>query len=357
MTRPRILLMPTVCEVEWKIKPQLEEWAEVASFDAPGIGADRPGSEGQLPMTAAGIVERGLGEADARGWRSFVLVGDEVGAAQAIRLAARRPGAIEGLVLGHPARSLSAKGPRAPLNGDVVSAVVQVARTDFRSYVRALLADVAGGRTDLRIIDCGCGVGQNMRLLEPHGHVVGFELEPHAAAAGREFGRPIACADITRIPFPDDVFDLAVSFDVLQVIEPDVAAVREIARIVRPGGRVLLTVAAFEMLSGDHAEVWSECRRYTPRTARALAESAGLRVERVSFAFATLFPLMLAARAVQRLTRPFRSAPTHTDMDVPWAPLNAALMRILDGEVALSRYLPMPIGTSLIVIARKGPQT
>lgn len=138
MTRPRILLMPTVCEVEWKIKPQLEEWAEVASFDAPGIGADRAGSEGQLPMTAAGIVERGLGEADARGWRSFVLVGDEVGAAQAIRLAARRPGAIEGLVLGHPARSLSAKGPRAPLNGDVVSAVVQVARTDFRSYVRAL---------------------------------------------------------------------------------------------------------------------------------------------------------------------------------------------------------------------------
>jgi SAM-dependent methyltransferase len=192
-----------------------------------------------------------------------------------------------------------------------------------------------------------------MRLLQPYGRVVGIELEPLAAAAGREFGRPIACADITRIPFPDGAFDLAVSFDVLQVVEPDVAAVREMARTVRPGGRVLLTVAAFEMLSGDHAEVWSECRRYTPKTARALAESAGLIVERVSFMFAALFPLMFVARTAQRLLRPFRARPSQADMDVPWGPVNAALMRMLDGEAALSRLMPMPIGTSLIVVAHK----
>jgi SAM-dependent methyltransferase len=226
----------------------------------------------------------------------------------------------------------------------------------FRRFVSAILADVAGGRTDLRILDCGCGVGQNMRLLEPYGHVVGFELEPLAAAAGREFGKPIACADITRIPFPDDVFDVAASFDVLQVVEPDVAAVREMARVVRPGGRVLLTVAAFEMLAGDHAEVWSERRRYTPRSARKLAESAGLRVERVTFAFATLFPLMLAVRTVQRLRRPFRTEPAHSDIEVPWAPVNSTLRALLDGEAALARYVPMPIGTSLIVVARKDPR-
>jgi SAM-dependent methyltransferase len=223
----------------------------------------------------------------------------------------------------------------------------------FRRFIGPALAATADGRTDLRIIDCGCGVGQNMRLLEPHGQVVGFELDSRAAAAGREFGRPIARADITRIPFPDNAFDIAVSFDVLQVVEPDIAAVREMARIVRPGGCVLLTVAAFNMLAGDHAEVWNEYRRYTPRTARALAESAGLRVERVSFMFATLFPLMFAVRTAQRVLRPFRERPTHTDMDVPWAPLNMALMRLLDGEAALSRYVPMPIGTSLIVVARK----
>ena len=224
----------------------------------------------------------------------------------------------------------------------------------FRRFIGATLADLAGGRTDLRIIDCGCGVGQNMLLLAPYGQVVGFELEHRAAAAGREFGQPIACADITQIPFPNDVFDLAASFDVLQMVESDVAAVREMARIVRPGGHVLLSVAAFEFLSGDHAEVWTECRRYTPRTARELAERAGLTVERVSFAFASLFPLMLAVRTAQRLTRPFRQAPAHSDIEVPWAPANTALAWLLDGEAALARHVAMPIGTSLIVIARKG---
>jgi SAM-dependent methyltransferase len=223
----------------------------------------------------------------------------------------------------------------------------------FRRFIGPVLADVTNGRTDLRIIDCGCGVGQNMLLLEPYGQVVGFELDSMAAASGREFGRPIARADITRIPFPDEMFDMAVSFDVLQVVEPDVAAVREMARIVRPGGCVLLTMAAFNMLAGDHAEVWNETRRYTPGTARALAESAGLRVERVSFMFATLFPMMFAVRTAQRVLRPLRDRPTHSDIDVPWAPLNLALTRLLDGEAALSRYIPMPIGTSLIVVARK----
>jgi SAM-dependent methyltransferase len=223
----------------------------------------------------------------------------------------------------------------------------------FRRFISPVLADVACGRTDLRIVDCGCGVGQNLPLLARYGNAVGFELEPLAAAAGHEFGRHIACADITRIPFPDSVFDLAVSFDVFQVLEPDVAAVREMARIVRPGGHVVLTVAAFEILSGDHAEVWSECRRYTPRTARELVGSAGLEVERLSFAFASLFPLMLVVRAAQRLLRPFRNGPSHADIDVPWAPINTGLMMLLDGEAALSRHIDMPIGTSLIIVARK----
>lgn len=226
----------------------------------------------------------------------------------------------------------------------------------FRRFVTPLIDDLCGSRRDLRILDCGCGTGQTLPMLAARGRVLGLELYPAAAKTARAAGAPVVCADITRIPCASAAFDLAVCFDVLQCIEADLAAVREMARVVRPGGHLLLTVAALDMLAGDHAELWKEVRRYTPATARALAEHAGLMVERVSFAFAAVFPLMLIVRAAQRLIRPLRARPSHGDMAVPWGPFNVALMRLLDAEAALARHVPMPIGSSLIVVARR-PET
>lgn len=133
MTPTRILLVPTVTEVEWKIKPLLAEWAEVASFDAPGVG-----SEPMTEPTIEAIVARGLAELDRRGWERCVIVGDEVGAAQAARIAGQRPGAVRALVMGHPALDFNARGKRPSLNPEVRDALVQLGRTDYRSYVRAL---------------------------------------------------------------------------------------------------------------------------------------------------------------------------------------------------------------------------
>lgn len=129
----RVLLVPTVTEVEWKIKPLLEEWADVASFDAPGVGA-----EPMTDLTIEGIVARGLDEIDRRGWDRCVIVGDEVGAAQAARLAAERPSAARALVMGHPALDFNAGGRRPTLNPEVRDVLVQIAKNDYRSYVRAL---------------------------------------------------------------------------------------------------------------------------------------------------------------------------------------------------------------------------
>jgi pimeloyl-ACP methyl ester carboxylesterase len=133
MARPRILLVPTTTEVEWKIRPLLSEWAEVASFDAPGVG-----EEPMTTPTAEGIVQRGLAELDRLGWDSWVVVGDEIGASQAIRIAAARPEGLMGLALGHPSLSLSQSGTRPPVRSEMVDALVRMAETDFRSYVRAL---------------------------------------------------------------------------------------------------------------------------------------------------------------------------------------------------------------------------
>jgi SAM-dependent methyltransferase len=224
----------------------------------------------------------------------------------------------------------------------------------FRAFVAPVIRDLAEGRRDLRIIDCGCGTGHNIRLmLEPYGRAVGFDLDEGGVAMSHASGARVVRADAARAPFASNSFDLATSFDVMQCLEPDAAVVREMARMVRPGGAVVVTMAALEMLRGDHSESWQEVRRYTPATAKALLVQAGLRVERVSFLFGSLFPLMLTIRFAQRLLRPLRGHRPDTDIAVPSPPVNAMLTALVMAEARVGRHVPVPVGSSLLVVGRK----
>jgi SAM-dependent methyltransferase len=216
-----------------------------------------------------------------------------------------------------------------------------------------VIRDLSRGRRDLRIIDCGCGTGHNLRLLRSYGRVVGFDLNEGGVAMTRASGSAVVRGDLAHAPFASGVFDIATSFDVIQCLEPDAAAVREMARLVRQGGAVVVTMAALELLRGDHSVSWHEVKRYTPASARELFTQAGLRVERVSFLFGSLFPLMLTVRMAQRLLRPFRSYRPDTDIAVPSAPVNALLTAVVMAEARMARHISMPVGSSLLVVGRK----
>jgi pimeloyl-ACP methyl ester carboxylesterase len=142
--RPRIVLVPTLTELEWRIKPLLEEWADVVSFDVPGVG-DEPPAE---PMSSSAIVDRGLAQIDRQAWDRCVVVGDEFGTYAAIHLAAARQAIVQGLALGHACLSLSEEGPRAPVNSEVMSAIRQLSKTDYRTYARHLTQVTQGGYDD-----------------------------------------------------------------------------------------------------------------------------------------------------------------------------------------------------------------
>jgi SAM-dependent methyltransferase len=223
----------------------------------------------------------------------------------------------------------------------------------FREFVTPVLADLIGDRRDLRIIDCGCGTGYNLRLLSGYGRAVGFDLHEGGVRMSHAAGAKVVRADAAHVPFASGVFDLATSFDVMQCLEPDAAVVREMARLVHPGGAVVVTMAALEVLRGDHSVSWQEVRRYTPAMARELFERAGLRVERVSFMFGTLFPLMLTVRLAQRALRPFRAHRHDTDIAVPSAPVNALLTALVTAEAKVARYVSLPVGSSLLVVGKK----
>lgn len=224
----------------------------------------------------------------------------------------------------------------------------------FRKLIAPVLHDLAGGRPDLRLLDCGCGVGQNLALLDPYGRVCGFDVTLSALVRARALGRPVVHADVRRSPFLSNSFDLAVSFDVLPFVADDQVAVREMARVLKPGGAAVVTVAALEMLRGDHSEAWGEQRRYTPTMVRRLAEDAGLQVERVAYLFGSLFPLMVTVRAWQRLRRRLGRPPRpDSDIAVPPDPINRVLALLVSGEAALARQVRLPVGSSLLLVARK----
>src|SRR5262245_14779569 len=120
----------------------------------------------------------------------------------------------------------------------------------FRAYVAPALEMAAAGRRHLRLLDCGCGTGYNLSLLEPYGQAFAFDLAPEAMRRERRSGRPLVRADIEHIPFRDATFDIATSFDVLQTVPDDRRAVREIARVLKPGGHAVLNVTALELMRG-----------------------------------------------------------------------------------------------------------
>ena len=144
MPRPRILLVPHLSELDWRIKPLLEEWAQVASFDAPGVGDEPPPDA----FTTEAVVERGVAELDRLEWDHCVVVGDELGSDIAVHLAAAVPARLDALALGHACVRFRREGERPTISPEVMAAMVQMARIDYRSYARMLIHFSRGAYDD-----------------------------------------------------------------------------------------------------------------------------------------------------------------------------------------------------------------
>jgi pimeloyl-ACP methyl ester carboxylesterase len=145
--RPRILLCPQFTELEWAIAPQVREWAEVATFDAPGVG-DEPVPGGAAGIDRELVVQRALQEVERLGWDSYFVVGDAWGTATAVRVAAARPGPVLGIALGHASADYGSEGERPAVNGEVVAAMTQLLRSDYDSFVRYGLTQFTQGGFD-----------------------------------------------------------------------------------------------------------------------------------------------------------------------------------------------------------------
>ncbi|MDE3154049.1 MAG: class I SAM-dependent methyltransferase [Acidobacteriota bacterium] len=227
----------------------------------------------------------------------------------------------------------------------------------FRRFVRPRVASALTGVARPAILDAGAGTGVNLDWLCRYGRTWGLERSRAGLRLAREMGRAgLAGGDVTRLPFATGVFDLVTSFDVIYSLEAadERMALAEAWRVLRPGGALVVNVAALPILRGDHSALSGERRRYTRATLRAALTAAGFDVGELSYTNALLVPLLFVLRARQR--RRGLAART-AEITVPPAPINALLTALLAIEAAVSRAVPLPFGSSLLAVARKSKRS
>ncbi|HEU5237113.1 MAG TPA: methyltransferase domain-containing protein [Pyrinomonadaceae bacterium] len=221
-------------------------------------------------------------------------------------------------------------------------------RSIIRSFVKQICDRVTDRRA--RILDVGCGTGANLVLLSEFGDAQGVDVSPDALAFCRERGlENVRLGAAEALPYGDDEFDLVTAFDVVEHMDDDVAGLREMRRVLRPGGRLLLFVPTFMFLWGVQDEVSNHRRRYRLAELRRAVTASGFEVERTTHANITFFLPVLVVRKLMRLT----GIRTETENSINIPALNRLFGMILGAERHWLRYMNLPFGVSGLCVARR----
>ena len=205
---------------------------------------------------------------------------------------------------------------------------------------------------DAEILEVGSGTGANLALLAQFGRVTGLEMEQRAIELARRSLGPRNDIRLLQGRCPEDLgrvaqrFDLICLFDVLEHIVQDRQALERLRSLLKPGGRLLLTVPAYQWMWGPHDEHFHHQRRYSKAELLSTCESAGYAVAHACHFNSLLFPLALIERMREKWTGR-RGAAARTPPPV----LNALLARVFAAERHLLALVAPPFGLSLLLLA------
>jgi len=224
--------------------------------------------------------------------------------------------------------------------------------TGRRKILTRFIEDICRRVTDRRprILDVGCGTGANLLMLSQFGDAEGVDLSEDALAFCRERGlEKVKLGAAEKLPYDDGTFDLVTALDVVEHLDDDLAGLREMQRVLRPGGRVLLFVPTFMFLWGLQDDVSNHRRRYRLPELRRVLEQAGFEIERTTYANITFFLPILLARKLMRVT----GIKAESENNINVSALNGVLGSLLGAESVVLRFMDLPFGVSGLCVARK----
>ncbi len=226
----------------------------------------------------------------------------------------------------------------------------------MREILFRVLDPLVAGHKGGRVLEAGCGTGYNARLLEiRYGwEMTALDLSGPALRYCQARGLyRVVRGDLGELPFASHAFDAAVALDVLVYFKAgeEARALGELARVVRPGGLVVVRVAALEWLRSRHSHFVGEVQRFTRWSLLRAADRAGLRVLRCTYANSLLMPV---AALKFRVWEPLARAEPQSGVRLPPAWINRLLRSALRAEAAwIGGGHALPAGQSLLLVARK----
>lgn len=224
-----------------------------------------------------------------------------------------------------------------------------VRRSLFRRAIHRLKL-----RRDAAILDAGTGTGTNLRLLREMGftNVQGMDLSDDAIGwcAEKDLGA-VRKGDVCSMPFADAQFDLVLATDIVEHVEYDVQALNEIRRVLKPSGRAIITVPAFESLWGLQDTIGQHRRRYTRWELLNKLKASGCRIYQSYYFNFLLFVPIWAARQLIRIFKP--QVQNENQVNSPL--INSVLKAVFTVDVACAGILHVPFGVSIFaLVGRNG---
>jgi SAM-dependent methyltransferase len=200
-----------------------------------------------------------------------------------------------------------------------------------------------------RILDAGCGAGGGLRWLSAFGQTTGIDLHPLAIRYSAQVSRRVSQASVQTLPFAAESFDVVTTFEVLYhlAVSDDEEALKEMRRVLRPGGWLIVRLPAHDWLRGGHDRLVYTRHRYEAPELRSKLGAAGFQVRRLSsVGFSLLVPAVLRRRA-----QPTEHA--STDVTLPSPAVNRLLLAALQAEGLWLRRFNLPDGLSLLALAQR----